>query len=111
MLDYETVKRWKRDLMVNDPEFLTGRGRLESVEFHLAERIYLAGVADGVAVVAKLDEVVALLEQRGLYPNTLELVQEVRKLVSFDPSVPLPPPGYTAEELERDNPHNQWMFG
>ena len=20
-----------------------------------------------------------------------------------------PPPGYTAEELERDNPYNQWM--
>jgi hypothetical protein len=69
--------------MVNDPEFLTGRGRLESVEFHLAERIYLAGVADGAAVAAKLDEVVALLEQRGVgYANTLELVQEVRKLVS-----------------------------
>lgn len=23
--------------------------------------------------------------------------------------VPQPPPGYTAEELERDNPYNQWM--
>ena len=22
---------------------------------------------------------------------------------------PVPPPGYTAEELDRDNPHNQWM--
>lgn len=22
---------------------------------------------------------------------------------------PQPPAGYTAEELERDNPHNQWM--
>ena len=21
-----------------------------------------------------------------------------------------PPPGYTAEELERDNPYNQWMY-
>lgn len=24
--------------------------------------------------------------------------------------VPLPPAGYTAEELERDNPYNQWMY-
>lgn len=23
---------------------------------------------------------------------------------------PLPPPGYTADELERDNPYNQWMY-
>jgi hypothetical protein len=23
--------------------------------------------------------------------------------------VPTPPPGYTADELERDNPYNQWM--
>ena len=22
---------------------------------------------------------------------------------------PTPPPGYTAEELDRDNPYNQWM--
>lgn len=21
-----------------------------------------------------------------------------------------PPPGYTAEELERDNPYNAWMY-
>lgn len=21
-----------------------------------------------------------------------------------------PPPGYTADELERDNPYNQWMY-
>ena len=30
------------------------------------------------------------------------------KSVAFD--VPLPPAGYTAEELERDNPYNQWMY-
>lgn len=23
---------------------------------------------------------------------------------------PTPPPGYTAEELERDSPYNQWMY-
>lgn len=27
-----------------------------------------------------------------------------------DESVPKPPEGYTAEELERDNPYNQWMY-
>lgn len=26
-----------------------------------------------------------------------------------DASIPKPPEGYTAEELERDNPYNQWM--
>jgi hypothetical protein len=36
MLDYADVKRWKRELMLSDPEFLTGHGRLESVEFHVA---------------------------------------------------------------------------
>lgn len=24
--------------------------------------------------------------------------------------MPKPPSGYTAEELDRDNPHNAWMF-
>lgn len=27
----------------------------------------------------------------------------------LDASLPKPPPGYTAEELERDNPYNQGM--
>ncbi len=27
-----------------------------------------------------------------------------------DPPVLEPPPGYTAEELERDNPYNAWMY-
>ena len=26
-----------------------------------------------------------------------------------DKSLPKPPAGYTAEELERDSPYNQWM--
>ena len=26
-----------------------------------------------------------------------------------DASVPKPPPGYTVEELEKDNPYNQWL--
>lgn len=85
MLDYETVKRWKRDLMVNDPKFIEGRGRLESVEFHLAERIYLKGVADGEAVAAKLDKVIALLEERGVgYATVLEIAYEIRKLVRYE---------------------------
>lgn len=25
--------------------------------------------------------------------------------------LPKPPPGYTAEELERDSPYNQWLYG
>jgi hypothetical protein len=56
MLDYETVKRWKRDLMVNDPKFIEGRGRLESVEFHTAQRIYLAGVEDGMRASGLTDD-------------------------------------------------------
>lgn len=30
-----------------------------------------------------------------------------RQLSQYSPSEP--PKGYTAEELERDNPYNQWM--
>jgi len=48
MLDYEEVKRHKRDLMVTDKTFITGRGRLESVEFHTHEFVYLRGVEDGM---------------------------------------------------------------
>ena len=29
--------------------------------------------------------------------------------VPNDPDLPKPPPGYSAEELDRDNPYNQWM--
>ena len=29
----------------------------------------------------------------------------------YDEDVPKPPPGYTAEELERDSPYNQWLYG
>jgi hypothetical protein len=56
MLNYEDVKRWKRDMMLADPEFLTGRGRLESVEFHTAERVYLAGVEDGLKAAGLPDD-------------------------------------------------------
>ena len=62
MLNYEDVKRWKRDLMLADPEFLTGRGRLESVEFHTAERVYLAGVVDGGMTSAMLTEAMTMYE-------------------------------------------------
>ena len=31
------------------------------------------------------------------------------KWVQKDPDL-TPPPGYTADELERDNPFNQWMY-
>jgi hypothetical protein len=33
------------------------------------------------------------------YPNVFDMRWELQ-----------PPPGYTAEELERDNPYNQWMY-
>lgn len=29
----------------------------------------------------------------------------------YDEDLPNPPPGYTAEELERDSPYNQWLYG
>jgi len=84
MLDYETVKRWKRDLMVNDPKFIEGRGRLESVEFHLAERIYLKGIEDGGLTVAKLDEAIGLLQTRGPgYANVLAIVQDIKKQLAI----------------------------
>jgi len=41
--------------MVSDPKFIEGRGRLESVEFHTAERIYLKGVEDGMKVAGLTD--------------------------------------------------------
>ena len=50
MLDYEDVKRRKLSLMLEDPNFITGRGRLESVEFHVHEFVYLKGVEDGMKV-------------------------------------------------------------
>jgi hypothetical protein len=30
--------------------------------------------------------------------------------LSMELGEPKPPAGYTAEELERDNPYNQWMY-
>lgn len=33
-----------------------------------------------------------------------------RNVECRDASVPKPPAGYTADELERDNPYNQWMY-
>lgn len=49
MLDYEEIKRFKRDLMANDPAFANGRGRLESVEFHTYAFVFARGVAEGLA--------------------------------------------------------------
>lgn len=82
MLDYEEVKRFKRDLMVSDPNFITGRGRLESVEFHTHEFVYLRGVEDGGLAAAKLDEAIALLKTRGPgYANVLAIVEQLRDKV------------------------------
>jgi hypothetical protein len=56
MLDYEDIKRFKRDLMVNDPTFIDGRGRLESVEYHTYQFVYLKGVEDGLAAAGLPDD-------------------------------------------------------
>ena len=55
MLDYCEVKRKKRELMLNDG-FVDGRGRIESVEYHTHEFVYLAGVADGLKAAGLSDE-------------------------------------------------------
>lgn len=44
-------------------------------------------------------------------PVAFDLPKEVNDKSDKDFNVvPLPPAGYTAEELERDNPYNQWMY-
>jgi hypothetical protein len=66
VIEYETIKRFKRDLMVNDPNFTDGRGRLESVEFHAYEFVYLQGVADGLKAAGLDDtEIVRLIAMVG----------------------------------------------
>jgi len=40
----------------------------------------------------------------------VKLTEEVLKQCLLEIAhIPKPPKGYTAEELERDNPYNQWM--
>ena len=75
------MKKFYADKLATD---FDGTGRVESAFYHTMKMVYLKGVEDGMG--HKLD--VGILDQ----------------------SVPLPPPGYTAEELERDNPYNQWLF-
>ena len=43
--------------------------------------------------------------------NEVEVLDElcIQSDASQNNLEPNPPPGYTAEELERDNPYNQWM--
>jgi hypothetical protein len=56
-------------------------------------------------------------DHAGSNPNILEddfevvmkLVDTFAEQFESDPFAPKPPAGYTAEELERDNPYNQWM--
>jgi hypothetical protein len=80
MLDYADVKRWKRERMLADPEFLTGHGRLESVEFHVAEKIYLKGIEDAAPALAKLIE--AMAPDTGL-GRAIELMDEIKVLLAF----------------------------
>lgn len=88
MLDYNDVKRFYADKLARD---FDGTGRVESAFYHTMKMVYLKGVEDG-----KLQ---AEFKERGLGPIAGVL----------DQSVPRPPLGYTTEELEHDNPHNQWM--
>ena len=49
----------------------------------------------------------------GPFCYQLKCLATEEQVVSYqkarDASVPKPPSGYTAEELELDNPYNQWM--
>lgn len=61
------------------------------------------------------DEPESYLESdRDYFENNSELIVLLLDAYSegrvsvFGPELK-PPPGYTAEELERDNPYNQWM--
>lgn len=49
-----------------------------------------------------LDEALALAAKIHRDTGVFVAVEEIDPLT--------PPPGYTAEELERDNPYNQWMY-
>lgn len=35
------------------------------------------------------------------------MLEKLRQTMRGEPT---PPAGYTADELDRDNPHNQWMY-
>lgn len=56
MLDYEDVKRMKMEMMLNDPDFITGRGRLESLEYHLHGYVYFRGIQDGLKAAGLCEE-------------------------------------------------------
>ncbi|MFZ2981992.1 MAG: hypothetical protein WA085_13250 [Sphingobium sp.] len=54
MLSYEAIKKFKRDLMTA-PDFIEGHGRLESVEFHTYEFVFLRGIEEGFAAAGMPD--------------------------------------------------------
>ena len=61
------------------------------------------------------DERAAFLARRQLFEDQAkQLADECDHAAKAEPDEGLeygpPPPGYTAEELERDNPYNQWMY-
>ena len=45
------------------------------------------------------------------FEAVMELVDTFAEQFEPDSFAPKPPAGYTADELERDNPYNQWMKG
>lgn len=54
------------------------------------------------------DSIKTKMSNQEKYEEGFDRIWGKPKSVAFD--VPLPPAGYTAEELERDNPYNQWMY-
>lgn len=44
------------------------------------------------------------------YLFVLNHFSALKKAAEIEAAYATPPHGYTAEELERDNPYNQWMY-
>lgn len=83
--DYEAAKDFYFDKLQADR---TGKGRMESALFHTAQYIFAKGCHRQAALLARIAE----LETR---------VDHLQRLT--------PLRGYTAEELEIDNPYNTWL--
>lgn len=74
---------------------------LELQAFNTAIEVHDAQMADPATTVQLLERAVAGLKHLERTGKTVRITC---------PQEPTPPPGYTADELERDNPHNQWMY-
>jgi len=66
------------------------------------DRFRIEGGDDIIFTLSRLD---------GLYSICYEgKYEEIIHLSVNTPVISLVPKGYTEEKLERDNPHNQWMY-